>query len=101
MARPKGAERAKLWARVWGTAMVRECHYCGIGLTREKATLDHVIPLARRKGTNERENIVIACHPCNAEKGATSYEAFKARKLPEKQARREAGKKSVFDKPWA
>lgn len=101
MARVTGPEKKGLFARVWGRGIVKECHYCGVGLTPDKATLDHIIPLARRKGTNEVSNLVISCKPCNTEKAARSYEEFKAAKLPEKQARRASAKPSVFSKPWA
>jgi 5-methylcytosine-specific restriction endonuclease McrA len=101
MARVTGERKLKLFAAAWGRGVVKECHYCGCGLTKDKATLDHVIPLARRKGTNEKENIVICCKPCNTEKGTRPYEEFKAEKLPEKQARRASGKPSIFSKPWA
>jgi len=101
MARVSGARKKALFDRVWGSGTIKECHYCGTGLTRDKTTLDHVIPLARRRGTNEASNLVICCDPCNDEKGTMPYEKFKALKLPEKQARRASTKPSVFSKPWA
>lgn len=44
------------------------CQYCGIGVTRKEATLDHVVPISRGGRTNF-ENIVTACGPCNFAKG--------------------------------
>jgi len=37
-------------------------------LTKETATLDHVIPISRG-GLNNANNYVIACEPCNSERG--------------------------------
>ena len=37
-------------------------------MTLETATVDHVIPLARG-GSNADDNLVLACDPCNKEKG--------------------------------
>lgn len=101
MARMTGPEKKKTFDRVWGSGVVKPCHYCGVGLTQDTATLDHIVPLSRRKGSNEVENLIICCGPCNSEKGTMRYEAFKALKLPEKQARKAAAKHSVFSKPWA
>jgi 5-methylcytosine-specific restriction endonuclease McrA len=42
------------------------CAYCG---AEDKLTLDHVVPLARG-GLDEPSNVVPACGPCNASKGA-------------------------------
>lgn len=40
------------------------CRWCGCALTFETSTLDHVVPLGRG-GTNRRDNLVLACSPCN------------------------------------
>lgn len=65
------------------------CHYCGTSLAftdepstyRETmvggevwqlgnwATIDHVVPLSRG-GTDDLDNLVLACNVCNARKGA-------------------------------
>jgi hypothetical protein len=45
------------------------CHWCGCPLDAQTATLEHVIPLVRG-GTNRRENLVIACSPCNGARGS-------------------------------
>ena len=53
------------------------CAYCGIKLelkppkrgARGSATRDHFIPLAAGGGKGKR-NHVLACQPCNAQKGA-------------------------------
>ena len=48
------------------------CQYCGRHATelkmREALTRDHLIPLSRG-GTNDWNNVVTACSPCNTRKG--------------------------------
>lgn len=44
------------------------CWYCGLKLTIETSTLDHVVP--RSKGGLNSNNTVLACKTCNAEKGS-------------------------------
>lgn len=44
------------------------CQYCGDGVTRSSATLDHVLPVSHG-GKTTFENTVTACGPCNANKG--------------------------------
>jgi 5-methylcytosine-specific restriction endonuclease McrA len=39
------------------------CHYCG----QEATTVDHVIPISKG-GTDEAQNMVAACNPCNSGK---------------------------------
>lgn len=76
--------RERLWGRPSRNAI---CHYCGVGITRKTSTLDHKIPRIHG-GKNGRDNLIMACKPCNQEKGSGDYEAFKAYKLPQKQARK-------------
>lgn len=45
-----------------------KCFYCGVILDSKKYDIDHVIPLSRG-GTNNIENVVIACTHCNRSKG--------------------------------
>jgi len=45
-----------------------KCQYCGIGVNKRSATLDHVIPVAKG-GKSVFENTVCACGPCNSRKG--------------------------------
>ena len=42
----------------------RRCVYCGTALDYDRATLDHVHPLAKG-GTHSPGNVVSACPPCN------------------------------------
>lgn len=63
------------------------CHYCRLSplyirgeLAGERyadATIDHKIPRCRG-GSNEMENLVLACRKCNHEKADDSYEYFMA-----------------------
>ncbi len=55
--------RENVYARDHG-----RCQYCQRPVTRAEATYDHVIPRSRGGATNW-ENIVIACVPCNQNKG--------------------------------
>jgi 5-methylcytosine-specific restriction endonuclease McrA len=44
------------------------CQYCGCGVDRKNATVDHVLPTSHG-GKTTFENCVTACAPCNANKG--------------------------------
>lgn len=44
------------------------CAYCKTPLTLETSTVDHRVPRTRG-GSGERENLTIACQPCNLAKG--------------------------------
>jgi len=44
------------------------CQYCGDGVNRKTATLDHVLPVSHG-GKTTYENCVTACGPCNSSKG--------------------------------
>lgn len=52
-----------------------ECHYCGCRIDAATATLDHIVPRALG-GTHSVGNLLLACKPCNAKKGAMSYQKF-------------------------
>ena len=56
--------KAKLMRRA------RMCHWCNTPLDMANATIDHVVPLARG-GTNQRDNLVLACRPCNSSRACT------------------------------
>ena len=43
------------------------CYYCGLSLTAQTATRDHVCP--HRDGGGRGNNIVLACYVCNRQKG--------------------------------
>ena len=44
------------------------CKYCGVALQWESSTVDHVVPISKG-GTNDLQNLVLACKPCNTRKG--------------------------------
>lgn len=44
------------------------CHWCGIELTQETATLEHIVPL-KRGGLDHHNNMTLACEPCNRKRG--------------------------------
>ena len=48
-----------------------QCGYCGKPLTRETATIDHIVPQCRG-GQNTWVNTVTACLPCNQRKNNKS-----------------------------
>ncbi len=58
-------------------AGVPECAYCG---SRESLTIDHYIPRSRG-GSNERENLRVACYACNQDKGDQMPEVWLASRL--------------------
>lgn len=47
------------------------CIYCGL----DAYTIDHMTPVSRG-GTNDPENLVIACRACNMEKGNMTYDEY-------------------------
>lgn len=58
------------------------CHYCGKPIIKRinhnmanSATVDHMHPISKG-GSNSLRNMVLACHPCNAEKGNMLYQDF-------------------------
>ena len=51
------------------------CEYCKNLIEFGKDTLDHKIPLSR-KGTNDYENLCVACRRCNCSKGTKTVEEF-------------------------
>lgn len=57
--------REKLWKEQKG-----KCAYCDRIITKEKASLDHVIPLDLTKESNyDIDGYVVTCKRCNKEKG--------------------------------
>jgi hypothetical protein len=52
------------------------CIYCGIRLTRENRTQDHVIPKAHGGTHMGRDNLEPACQTCNWAKGDQTLLAF-------------------------
>lgn len=52
------------------------CAYCGVEMLISDATIDHIIPVASG-GTEDLDNLTLACETCNHNKGAMSAEEFR------------------------
>lgn len=52
------------------------CYYCGIKIRPNTVTADHVHPQCHG-GTDDEDNIVACCQPCNMTKGPMSVKKFK------------------------
>ncbi len=55
------------------------CFYCDEPITLEQSTFDHKIPQSRG-GKDGKYNLVIACFPCNKERGTMNHLVFLFRK---------------------
>lgn len=44
------------------------CRWCGVTMTLEDATLDHLVTFSA-KGSNRLDNLVLACYNCNHRRG--------------------------------
>lgn len=53
-----------------------KCWYCGIDFLSAKLTRDHIVPRSKG-GLNVPSNLVLACFPCNQEKGNKSLEIYR------------------------
>lgn len=51
-----------------------QCQYCGRLPPDVVLRVDHMVPVAQG-GTNEEDNLITACHECNAGKGTASLAA--------------------------
>lgn len=71
-----GSHTIEEWRRLLREHDYR-CVYCGVGLTEDTASRDHATPLARG-GSDNADNIVPACLPCNIKKHAKTREEFVA-----------------------
>lgn len=66
------ARQSKWWysknrSRLIHTISRLECAYCGIHLSVDEATLDHVVPKAKG-GDHSKRNLVPSCEKCNGRK---------------------------------
>jgi 5-methylcytosine-specific restriction endonuclease McrA len=52
------------------------CAYCGFKFTSREMTLDHVAPRRGQTAYDRRDNLVLACRPCNALKRDQAPLAF-------------------------
>lgn len=69
--RGKGSQWTKLLSITDGL-----CFYCGIKLTADNRSRDHVHPRARG-GAGKRYNLVPACKICNVSKGTKALNVFR------------------------
>ncbi|MBI6182504.1 MULTISPECIES: HNH endonuclease [Serratia] len=53
-----------------------KCAYCGVSLSGESLTIDHVLP-KNRGGDNSVSNLLASCRPCNTAKGAKTMEQWR------------------------
>ena len=60
----KALRKSSWWARRLQEGI---CYYCGLKVSPEKATMDHVVPLSRG-GKSTRGNLVLSCKACNTKK---------------------------------
>ena len=60
--------RKNVWVRDEG-----KCQYCGIHVSPDNYTLDHVVPKTRG-GTTHWGNVVACCYSCNQKKGDKSVQ---------------------------
>lgn len=70
--------RKRLKQRVYRRYVDPRCHYCKIELTYGQATVDHKQPVSKG-GTDDEENLVLACYKCNHDKGDQTEEDYKNR----------------------
>ncbi len=52
------------------------CGYCGVELTEETLSIDHVIPRCK-KGNHDIDNLLPCCQSCNSSKGTKSLEEYR------------------------
>jgi 5-methylcytosine-specific restriction endonuclease McrA len=52
------------------------CVYCGTRVAVDTITLDHLRPRRGQSAYDRPDNLVLACHPCNAAKDDTPLLAF-------------------------
>lgn len=58
--------------RLFKNIFVKPCCYCKVVFLIDELTVEHIVPLSFG-GTNEDNNIALACAPCNHEKGRESW----------------------------
>ena len=58
-----------------------KCFYCRVVFPAAALTLEHVVPRTRG-GPNKPWNLLLACGPCNMEKGAEDFHIYFRRKYP-------------------
>ena len=56
------------------------CAYCGQRVTESSITLDHVTPRRGQSAYDRRDNLVLACQPCNGAKADMAILSFLLRR---------------------
>ena len=63
---------AQLKKRLFGNLFVAPCYYCRLVFLKDELTIEHIIPLSIG-GTNDDNNIALACAPCNHQRGRETW----------------------------
>lgn len=63
--------RASEWKKTLAFRDGQDCWYCGLHFELEDLTVEHLLS-ARHGGSNNRNNLVLACEKCNLEAGSQS-----------------------------
>jgi HNH endonuclease len=71
-ARKQGKFNTKVKKRWFGHLFMAPCYYCKKAFMLDDLTIEHITPLCLGGG-NERENITLACAPCNHERGREAW----------------------------
>ncbi|WP_261456200.1 HNH endonuclease [Serratia marcescens] len=71
VAKYSAIKKSKVLAKTGG-----RCTYCGVLLSSESLTIDHVIS-KRMGGDNSVSNLLACCRPCNAAKGTKTMEQWR------------------------
>lgn len=58
-----------------------KCIYCGIKLTEDNSTTDHIIPISSG-GNNCQVNLIVCCFDCNNERGNLHFNEYLKIKNP-------------------
>lgn len=62
----------KLKKQLFGHLFISSCYYCKQVFIVAQLTIEHIIPLSW-DGTNDAENVTLACKPCNHARGRESH----------------------------
>ncbi|HEY5268330.1 MAG TPA: HNH endonuclease signature motif containing protein [Candidatus Saccharimonadales bacterium] len=71
-ARKQSKLNVKFKKKWFGHLFFYPCAYCKKVFIVDMLTIEHIVPLCLG-GTNDRDNITLACGPCNQEKGREAW----------------------------
>src|SRR5271166_2336915 len=63
---------SRLKKKLFGHLAFAPCYWCHVVFLYEQLTIEHIVPLCLG-GTNERDNITLACAPCNHQRGKIAW----------------------------